>query len=82
METKSFIYKDLNRVGLSTYDMPGIQKDETGGVAIYFGPEPPEGFEFNWIPTGEDFYLLFRFYEPNEAVFDKSFVLPDIERID
>jgi hypothetical protein len=51
-------------------------------VDIYFGPEPPEGFESNWIPTGEDFYLLFCFYEPNEAVFDKSFVLPDIERID
>ena len=29
----------------------------------------------------EDFFLLFRFYGPKEPVFDKSFVLQDIEKI-
>ena len=37
-----------------------------------------EGWEANWIPTGED---LFRLYGPEEAAFDKSFALPGIEKM-
>ena len=35
----------------------------------------------NWIPTsaGEQFEVLFRFYGPEPAFFDKSWRLPDIE---
>jgi hypothetical protein len=53
-----------------------------GSIDIYFGEKPPAGLESNWIPTaGEDFFLLFRFYGPEEPVFDKSFVLPDVEKV-
>ena len=81
MDTKAFIYNDLGRVGLSSYDLDSMVTNEDGSVDLYFGPAPPDGLEDNWIPTGEDFFLLFRFYGPEEAYFDKSFVLPDLERV-
>jgi hypothetical protein len=61
----------------------GIQKDGDGAVDLYFGPEAPEGKESNWVPTNVDggFEVLVRFYGPEKAVFDKTWVLPDIEKI-
>jgi hypothetical protein len=40
-----------------------------------------EGKSSNWVPTksGEDFFIMFRFYGPEKAVFDKSWQLNDIE---
>jgi hypothetical protein len=80
MDTKAFIYNDLGRVGLSSYDAETMSVNGDGSVDIYFGETAPPDLESNWIPTaGEDFFLLFRFYGPEEPVFDKSFVLPDVE---
>ena len=80
--TKSFIYNDTNKVGLSSYDQSVLTVNEDGTIDLFLSEEAPEGLEANWIPTaGEDFFLLFRFYGPEEAYFDKSFVLPDVERI-
>ncbi len=56
--------------------------NDDGSVDLYFDATAPSGKESNWIPTsGEDFFLLFRFYGPEEAYFDKSFELPDIEKL-
>jgi hypothetical protein len=83
MDTKAFIYNDLDKVGLSSYDAAILNVNTNGSIDIYFGKIAPAGLESNLIPTaGEDFFLLFRFYGPEEAFFDKSFVLPDIERVD
>jgi hypothetical protein len=82
-KTKAFVYNDLGRVGLSSYDKSKMKVNEDGSVDIYFGKTAPEGLSSNWIPTaGEDFFLLFRFYGPEEAFFDRSFKLPDLEKID
>jgi hypothetical protein len=32
--------------------------------------------------TGEDFFLMFRFYGPQPALFRKARRLPDLERLD
>ncbi len=39
--------------------------------------------KINCMPVieGEEFFVLFRLYGPEEAFFDKSFVLPDIRRV-
>ncbi len=80
--TKSFIYNDADKVGLSSYDKSSLKVNDDGTIDIYFGERSPAGLESNWIPTaGEDFFLLFRLYGPEEAYFDKSFVLPDVERV-
>jgi len=50
---------------------------------IYFGKSAPNGLDSNWIPNaGEDFFLLFRFYGPEQAFFDRTFKLPDLEKIE
>lgn len=82
-KTKAFIYNDRDRVGLSSYDKQSLKINADGSVDIYFGKRAPNGLETNWIPTaGQNFFLLFRFYGPEEAFFDKSFKLPDISRVE
>lgn len=60
----------------------GLQKNTDGSVDIYFGPQAPEGKESNWVPTDAkgQFEVLFRFYGPEKALFDKTWKLPDIEK--
>jgi hypothetical protein len=52
-------------------------------VDVYFGPKAPVGKESNWVPTNPNgkFEVLFRFYGPEKPLFDKTWKLPDIERI-
>lgn len=59
----------------------GLQKNVDGSVTIYFGSKAPERMASNWIPTkaGSNFEVLFRFYGPEKALFDKTWRLPDIE---
>ena len=60
-----------------------LRKNEDGSVDIYCGPKAPAGFENNWIPTirGNNWFAYFRFYQPTEAYFDRSWPLPDFEQI-
>ncbi|MCP9841969.1 DUF1254 domain-containing protein [Synechococcus sp. J7-Johnson] len=63
---------------------PGLQVNADGSVDLYFGPRAPEGKESNWTPTDPngEFEILFRFYGPLPSLFDKTWVLPDVERIE
>jgi hypothetical protein len=81
METKNFV-RDASRVGLSSRNADTMQVNEDGSYDIYFAPEAPEGLESNWIPTGEDFFLLFRLYGPESKDFYKSWMLGDMEKVD
>jgi hypothetical protein len=60
-----------------------LRKNGDGSVDIYVGPKAPPGFEKNWIPTvpGKNWFAYFRFYQPTEAYFDRSWPLPDFEPI-
>jgi hypothetical protein len=62
---------------------PGLQKNADGSVEVFFGPRPPNDSESNWVPTTTDggFEVLFRFYGPEKSLFDKTWRLPDIERV-
>lgn len=61
-----------------------LQKNADGSVDIFFGPEAPAGQESNWVPTDplRDFEVMFRLYAPTKALFDKTWTLPDIEKVD
>ena len=60
-----------------------MKLNDDGSIYIYFGKSAPKGLDSNWIPnSGQDFFLLFRFYGPENAFFDRSFKLPDIEKIE
>jgi hypothetical protein len=60
----------------------GLQKNADGSTDVYFGPQAPTGKDANWIPTraGGRFEVLFRLYGPQKPLFDKTWVLPDIEK--
>jgi hypothetical protein len=60
-----------------------LRKNDDGSVDIYCGPRAPAGFEKNWIPTvdGKNWFAYFRFYRPTEPYFDRSWPLPDFERL-
>jgi hypothetical protein len=76
------LIRDMARAGRSSQS-PGLQTNADGSVDIYFGPEAPEGKESNWVPTSTDgkFEVLFRFYGPEKPLFNKTWVLPDIEQV-
>ena len=59
----------------------GLQTNKDGSVDIYFGPKMPAGKASNWVPTyaSDRFEVVFRLYGPEQALFDKTWVLPDIE---
>jgi len=60
-----------------------LRKNDDGSVDIYTGPTAPAGFEKNWIPTvpGKNWFAYFRFYQPTEPYFDRSWPLPDFEQV-
>lgn len=66
---------------VSMYTSPKTNDD--GTIEIYFGPKCPQGQEKNWIETLPDrgWFPIFRFYSPTEPYFDKSWKLPDIQKV-
>jgi hypothetical protein len=59
-----------------------LVKNTGGSVDIYFSPSAPAGKQSNWVPTnGRDFEVLFRLYGPEKPLFDKTWVLPDVEPV-
>jgi hypothetical protein len=76
------LIRDMPRSGRSSQS-PELQPNADGSVDIWFGPRAPAGKDSNWVPTSANgqFEVLFRFYGPEKPVFDKTWALPDIERI-
>ena len=80
MKTKGFV-QNAERVGLSSRNVGTMQVNKDGSYDIYFAPKAPAGKESNWIPTGEDFFLLFRLYGPESKDFFKTWSLGDLEKV-
>ena len=76
------LIRNVPRAGLSSQS-PGLQTTADGSVELHFGPKAPADKESNWVPTSPDgkFEVLFRFYGPQKPLFEKTWVLPDIEAV-
>jgi hypothetical protein len=76
------LIKNMPRASRSS-QIPELAKNADGSVDIYFGPAAPAGKDANWVPTdpARKFELMFRTYAPTKALFDKSWVLSDVEKI-
>ncbi len=79
--SRSELRNDQQFPSVSKYTDPKINSD--GSVDIYFGPNMPKGQEKNWIQTvpGKGWFPIFRFYGPLEPLYEKTWVLSDIERV-
>lgn len=81
--TMGFIYTQSMRTTLDSYGVDKMKKNADGSVTLYVGPTAPKGLESNWLPTGGKRPLpAFRFYAPDEPLYDKTFKMPDFERVD
>ncbi|MBS0342366.1 MAG: DUF1254 domain-containing protein [Proteobacteria bacterium] len=76
------LIRNMPRASRSS-QIPELQKNADGSIDIYFGPKAPEGKDVNWIPTdpARRFELMFRTYAPTQALFQKQWVLPDVEKV-
>jgi hypothetical protein len=76
------LFRESPRLTVGSLDN-GLQKNQDGSVDIYIGPKAPAGKEANWTytPPGKDWWPWFRFYGPEQALFEKKWKLPDIEKV-
>ena len=81
LETAAWL-RGVERTGRDS-TKPELKRNPDGSVDLYFSAKAPEGKQSNWIPTlpGKRFFLLFRFYGPSEAMFDKSWKLRDLVEV-
>jgi hypothetical protein len=80
LETFAFIYSPMERSGLSSFDLPMMEKNSDGSTTLYFGSEAPDGLESNWIPTsGKTPLPIVRIYGGTEEFWDRSWEMPDVE---
>jgi hypothetical protein len=79
--THAFI-REAPRVGRSS-QAPGLKINPDRSVDVFFGPTAPAGQESNWVPTEANgrFEVLARFYGPKKPLFDKTWKLPDLEKM-
>ncbi|MGF6156198.1 hypothetical protein M2267_001441 [Ensifer sp. KUDG1] len=61
----------------------GVKKNADGSVDVYFGAKAPAGKEANFVPVdpARNFELLFRLYGPEKPLFEKTWKLPDVEKL-
>ena len=76
------LIRNMPRASRSS-QIPELQKNADGSIDIYFGPQAPAGKDSNWVPTdpARKFELMFRLYAPTKAFFEKTWVLPDVEKV-
>ena len=76
------LIRNMDRASRSS-QIPELQKNADGSIDLYFGPSAPAGKESSWVPTdpAREFEVMFRLYGPKKEFFEKTWVLPDIERV-
>jgi hypothetical protein len=78
--TWAFIQNPLDRASLGSFNKDTMKMNADGSVDLYVGPNAPAGLESNWIPTmSKEPYIWLRLYGPEEAFWNKTFKMPDIE---
>jgi hypothetical protein len=79
-ETHALI-RNMPRASRSS-QIPELEKNVDGAIDIYFGPKTLAAKDNNWIPTdpARKFELMFRLYAPTKPLFEKTWVLPDVEK--
>ena len=80
-ETCAFI-RNSPKIEVNSYH-EGIAANPDGSIDLYIGHSAPSIGAANWVALtpGRPWFSLFRLYGPTSALFDKSWRLPDIERV-
>lgn len=72
-QTRSLLETDHKLGGVDS-NQPTLEANDDGSYTVWFGPEPPDGIEGNWIQTmpGKSWSTVLRLYGPLEPWFDKT----------
>ena len=81
-QTRSMLQTDQQFPGIDN-NKEGLVQNEDGSWDVYIGPEPPTGFEKNWIQTvpGKGWNTIFRLYGPLDPWFDGEWYPSDAELV-
>jgi hypothetical protein len=82
VDTRSLI-QNKEQIADRSSRQPDLVKNPDGSVDLYVSPTAPKGFKKNWIPSapGRAWFAYFRLYAPTEAHFDRTWILPDFEKL-
>ena len=80
-QTRSMLQTEQQWPSVSSQDR-NVPTNHDGSIDVYLGPEATANGH-NWIQTvpGKSWWAIFRLYGPLEPWFDKTWRLPDIERL-
>ena len=81
-QTRAMLQTDQRFPGIDN-NKEGLIKNKDGSYDIYFTPEPPKGYENNWIQTvpGKGWNVILRLYGPLEPFYDKTWRPGDPELV-
>ncbi len=80
-ETYAMIANPLKKYAISSLNKD-LKFNDDGSIEVFFGPDAPEGYEANWIPTTQnDFFGGIRFYGPDWDRLGKTWTAKRPEKI-
>ncbi len=81
-DTRCIIQNTQGKSDISSV-MEGLKVEDDGNTKIFIGDKAPEGYENNWIQSNpkKGFFVYLRLYGPLESFFDKSWKMPNVEKI-
>ena len=78
-ETFEFIRSNSGNTTVSSKDLRTMKKNLDGSVTFFIGPIVPKNLTSNWLTTmGKTPLPTFRFYGPTEALYKRTFKMPDL----
>lgn len=62
----------------------GLRANKDGSYDLYFAPNPPKGFEKNWLETipGKGWFVALRMYGPEQPWIDQVWRPSEVELVD
>jgi hypothetical protein len=81
-DTRCIIQNEQGKSDISSV-MEGIKVEEDGSTKIFIGGSAPSGYENNWIQSNpkKGFFIYLRLYGPLESFYDKSWKMPNVEKV-
>ncbi|MEM1112680.1 MAG: DUF1254 domain-containing protein [Pseudomonadota bacterium] len=79
-QTRSMLQTDQKAAGIDSLQ-DGLRYNADGSIDIYFSPEPPLGYEGNWVQTipGKGWFTILRMYSPLKPWIEQSWRPSDIQ---
>lgn len=82
-QTRSLLQVESTKWPALASNTETLEQNPDGSFDLYFGPQPPDGKQSNWVETrpGKSWFPILRLYGPLESWFDQTWRLNEFERI-